>query len=310
MIRQTRRAVVSTALALLATSTAFLGVAGPASGTAAACTPADEPPQVLSLTADDVTFLGVGPGQEMHVTVQNACGGTLPYQCDRTPTTSCTGVDLQLRRSGTLGSRARSCNHLRITEDSGSAAGPVATGRVDVFDYPLSVSWSLEYLDDTGQPAMTNACAGPWDVIATARNTTRVNGTSTVTWGDPFKATAVFSLYRASRLTTKASPEPVRRAATVTVRGRLTRQMLAPDRLSTNANGGRYVGFAGERVVLQRRTLSGSYNNIKSVRSNKHGYVLTRLVALRTDRCYRWLYRGSATTLAATASGDCVHVRR
>lgn len=70
------------------------------------------------------------------------------------------------------------------------------------------------------------------------------------------------------------------------------------------------MGFAGERVVLQRRTLSGSYNTIRTVRSTMRGYVTTRLRALPEDRCYRWVYRGSATTLPVTAGGDCVHVVR
>ena len=68
----------------------FLAGAAPAG--AAACTPADAPPRVLGVTAEDVTFLRSGPGPEMHVTVQNACGGTSTYVCSSEPTTSCTGV--------------------------------------------------------------------------------------------------------------------------------------------------------------------------------------------------------------------------
>ena len=102
----------------------------------------------------------------------------------------------------------------------------------------------------------------------------------------------------------------MRRGATVTVRGRLTRQAMAPNRLSTGANNDRYVGFGGESVVLQRRTLSGTYTDLRTVRSNKDGHLTTRLKALSEDRCYRWLHRGSDTTLPVTAGGDCVHVRR
>lgn len=96
----------------------------------------------------------------------------------------------------------------------------------------------------------------------------------------------------------------------MTVKGRLTRQMLAPDRLSTHAKGERYVGFGGERVVLERRTLSGSYNSIRTVRTTNDGYLTTRLTALPEDRCYHWVFRGTATTRAVTAGGDCVHVVR
>ena len=113
-----------------------------------------------------------------------------------------------------------------------------------------------------------------------------------------------------SRLTTNASSEPVRRGATVTVVGRLTRQAMAPNRLSTGAHIDKYVAFGGEPVVLERRTLSGTYNNIRTVRSNRDGYLITKVKALPEHRCYRWMYRGSATTLPVTASGDCVQVRR
>ena len=96
----------------------------------------------------------------------------------------------------------------------------------------------------------------------------------------------------------------------MTVKGRLTRQAMAPVRLSTGAHIDKYVAFGGEPVVLQRRTLSGTYHSIRTVRSTKDGYLTTKLKALPEDRCYRWVYRGSDTTLSVTAGGDCVHVRR
>ena len=74
------------------------------------------------------------------------------------------------------------------------------------------------------QPAMTDACAGPWDIVATPWNATKIDG---------------------------ATP-PARGGADLT----------------------------------------------------------TRLKALPADRCCRWSYRGSDTTLPVTAGGDCVHVRR
>ena len=309
MVRTTRRAAAATVMTLVASTMTLVAVTQPAG--AAPCTPADAPPQVLAVTAEDVTFLGPGRNPEMHVTVRNACGGTSAYSCDTdVATSSCTGLELRLRRSGAIGSQARFCAHRRGTDSDGSGAGPTSTATPGVYDYPLSLFWSLEFLDDTDQPAMTNACAGPWDVIVTPSNTSQVNGTYTTTRGEPFTATEVFSLYRGSRLTANASPEPVRRGATVTVKGRLTRQMLAADRLDTGANSARYVAFGGERVLLQRRTLSGSYTTVRTVRTDKRGYLTTRLRALREDRCYRWVYRGSPTTLPFTSGGDCVHVRR
>lgn len=299
-------------LALVAIVATSFMVTAQASGAAATCTPADAPPRVLAVAADDVAFPPQGgfPHVAMHVTVQNACGGTASYECSSDPTTSCTGLWLQLRRAEPVGTLARYCNHRRSTYDSGDGVGPRATNEPGVYDYPMSVDLSLEYSDDNDQPAMTNACAGPWDVIVTPWNTTKTNGAYTSTRGAPFTAKNAFYLHRWSRLTTNASPEPVRRGGTVTVKGRLTRQVLAPNRLSTNANGARYVAFAGAPVVLQRRTLSGTYRSIRTVRSNKDGNVITKLKALPEDRCYRWVFRGTDTTRAVTAGGDCVHARR
>jgi hypothetical protein len=94
-------------MALVASTTTVFAVAEPANG-AAACTPADAPPRVLAVHAEDVTFSRPFEQRAMHVTVQNTCGGTSTYECDNTqPTTSCTGVELRLRRSGTVGTQAR-----------------------------------------------------------------------------------------------------------------------------------------------------------------------------------------------------------
>jgi hypothetical protein len=219
-------------------------------------------------------------------------------------------LQLRFRRSGQVGEKARACAVSTSSDYIGSGPGPVATGQPDVYDHPLSKPWSFEANDDYGTPATTSACAGPWDIVATPYNTYKVGDTSTTTRGAAFTAKSVFSLFRGSRLTTNASPEPVRRGATVTVRGRLTRQAMAPNRLSTGARIDKYVAFGGEPVVLQRGTLSGTYNNIRTVRSNRDGYLTTKLKALPEDRCYRWVYRGSDTTLLVTAAGDCVHVVR
>lgn len=314
MVRTTRRAVAA-AVALIATSTTFLAITQPANGAAAAgCTPADAPPQVLAIHAADVTLLPSSRGftdQSVHVTVRNACGGTSVYDCAADPaTTSCTGLLLQFRRSGQVGEKARACAVRTSTDYSGTGNGPVATNQPDVYDYPLDKTWTFEANDDYGTPATTSACAGPWDIVATPFNTYQVAGRFTTTKGAPFTGKAVFSLFRGSRLTTNASPEPVRRGATLTVKGRLTRQAMAPNRLSTGARIDKYVAFAGEPVLLQRRTLSGTYHSIRTVRSNRDGYLTTRLKALPEDRCYRFTYRGSDTTRPVTAGGDCVHVRR
>jgi hypothetical protein len=59
--------------------------------------------------------------QAVHVTVQNACGGTSVYECEADPaTTSCTGLLLQFRRSGQVGEKARACAVRTSTDYSGA----------------------------------------------------------------------------------------------------------------------------------------------------------------------------------------------
>src|SRR3954469_19789482 len=168
MVRTTRRAVAA-AVAFIATSTTFFAITQPADGATADCTPADAPPRVLAVQADDVTLLPSSHGftqQPVHVTVRNACGGTSVYECEADPaTTSCTGLLLQFRRSGQVGEKARACAVRTSTDYSGAGNGPVPTDRPDVYDYPLSKPWTFEANDDYDTPATTSACAGPWDIV-------------------------------------------------------------------------------------------------------------------------------------------------
>ncbi len=89
----------------------------------------------------------------------------------------------------------------------------------------------------------------------------------------------------------------------MTVKGRLTRA-------STDESVARYVAVAGAPVLLQRRTLTGRYSTVATARTSTGGYLTARLRAIRPDRCYRWVYRGSPTVVAVTSGRDCVHVRR
>jgi len=307
MVRTTRRAAAAAVLALVATTFSILtGVAGPAAA-APACAPGGPAPEVLAVAATDVGFTSVQSSlQKVAVTVRNGCSDVPPGNCSADPG-ACTRLLFTFRRSGSVGPLASACNHSRSTESDGS---PRATGDPSVYVYDVGLSWSLEYNDDEQTPAMTNACAGPWDAVVTPSNDFRVDDTYSSTKGASYAGTRAFSLFRGSKLGTNASPEPVRRGAYVTVKGRLTRQQLAPDRLSTGANGNTYVAFSSQPVQLQRRTLDGTYNYIRTVRSTKGGYVTTRIKALAEDRCYRWVFRGTDTTQAVIAGGDCVHVRR
>jgi hypothetical protein len=123
------------------------------------------------------------------------------------------------------------------------------------------------------------------------------DGSSTST---PFTRTRAFSLRRWSHLTTNAGPEPVRAGGLVTVRGRLVR---------ADWNVDRNVGYPAQSVQLQRRTTTGRYRTLRTVRTDREGRLRTSLRALSTERCYRWLFSGTSTTASSAGPGDCVQVR-
>ena len=108
-----------------------------------------------------------------------------------------------------------------------------------------------------------------------------------------------FRILRAARLSANATPEPVRKGRTVTVIGTLKR---------ANWETKKYAGYAKRHVVLQYRTLSGSYTNVKTVTSGSHGKVKAQVKATK-DGCYRFVFRGSSTTAKVTSKGDCIDVR-
>lgn len=108
-----------------------------------------------------------------------------------------------------------------------------------------------------------------------------------------------FSVVRDARASTNATPEPVRRGRTITVRGTLQQV-----RWSSQA----YAGYAGQVVVLQTRTPRGRYQDLTRVTTDAQGR-LTAEVPARRDTCFRYVFAGSATTEPVTSGGDCVDVR-
>lgn len=105
---------------------------------------------------------------------------------------------------------------------------------------------------------------------------------------------------RATRLSINATPEPVRIGKKLTVRGTLTLASWAIPH---------YAGLAGRRVQLQMCAVGTTrYAGVRTLTTNRSGAVRTTLTA-RRDTCYRWVYRGSATTAKVVATPDCVDVR-
>jgi hypothetical protein len=134
-----------------------------------------------------------------------------------------------------------------------------------------------------------NGCAGRWKVTFTAKDAAGTKRT----------ATAYHSMLRQARFVRlDASPEPVRKGAKVTVTGKLERASWADQK---------YHGYAGRTAELQFRTPDGTYSTVREVVGSRTGTY--RVTATQSQKgCWRLVFRGSATTTSAKASGDCVGV--
>ncbi|WP_371597973.1 hypothetical protein [Streptomyces sp. NBC_00564] len=105
---------------------------------------------------------------------------------------------------------------------------------------------------------------------------------------------------RAAKLTTNATPEPVKKGATLTVKGALTR---------ANWETSKYSGYTGQSVTLQFRAKSSStYKNVKTVKSGTSG-ALSTTVKASADGYYRYTFAGTTTTGAKSAASDYVDVK-
>jgi hypothetical protein len=115
-------------------------------------------------------------------------------------------------------------------------------------------------------------------------------------WGVPGSA----QVKRAAKLTVNATPEPVKKGATLTVKGALTRADWAT---------GRYAGYKGQPAALQFKAKGATaYKTVKTVTSGTAG-ALSTTVKASADGTYRYQFAGTATTGTATATGDYVDVK-
>ncbi|MER6632087.1 hypothetical protein ABT301_28380 [Streptomyces sp. NPDC000987] len=114
-------------------------------------------------------------------------------------------------------------------------------------------------------------------------------------WGDVGTA----QIKRAAKLTADASPEPVVKGRTLTVKGALTRARWAT---------GRYEGYAAQSVALQFRPAgSTTYTTVKTVTSGTGGALSTTVKATKSGY-FRYQFAGTTTTGAKTSTGDYVKV--
>lgn len=122
------------------------------------------------------------------------------------------------------------------------------------------------------------------------------SNSGTAIWGNLATAT----VQRAARLTADASPEPVAKGRTITVKGKLTR---------ADWEAVAYKGYQGQKAVLQFRAEgTKTYANVKGITSGTGGALSTTVKASRSGY-YRYVFAGTTTTAAATATGDFIKVK-
>ncbi|MFD8589496.1 DUF5707 domain-containing protein [Streptomyces sp. NPDC059637] len=139
---------------------------------------------------------------------------------------------------------------------------------------------------------LQNSDAGTWKVSVWA-------------WadGDGYafeEARTTTRLQRYSKLTANASPEPVKKGATLTVSGNLTR---------ANWDTQVYAGYTNQPVKLQfRKAGTDTYSTVKTVYTGSGGALKTTVTA-SADGYWRWNFAGTSTTPAVKATGDYVDVQ-
>ncbi|MFD8806469.1 hypothetical protein [Streptomyces sp. NPDC059597] len=179
-------------------------------------------------------------------------------------------------------------DYATCTPSTTTAGTATCTGTVDV--YPADGD-------------LVNADAGKWSVAAEA---TALNGQdeNNPDWSKVGFAEkgglATTSLLRYSKLTVNASPEPVKKGATITVTGALTR---------ANWEDHKYHGYTNQSVQLQfKKSGTTTYTTVKTVTSDSSGNLKTTVTAA-SDGTWRYSFAGTSTTPSVSATGDYVDVQ-
>lgn len=107
-------------------------------------------------------------------------------------------------------------------------------------------------------------------------------------------------LQRFSKLTTNASPEPIKKGKTLTVTGALTR---------ANWDTDKYAGYSSQSVKLQyQKRGSTAWSTVKTIKSDSRGNLKTTVKAT-ADGSFRYSFAGTSTTPAVNSGADYVDVR-
>ncbi|MEU5898009.1 MULTISPECIES: calcium-binding protein [Streptomyces] len=174
----------------------------------------------------------------------------------------------------------------------GSMVPDVMEGDCKVVDATTSTC-TTTVVADPNVNIYSNILAGKWKVWAIAQGKD----------GDHIQKDAFpagVSVKRAAKLTTNASPEPVKKGKTLTVTGALTR---------ANWDTAKYAGYTKQDVKLQyKKKGASSYTTLKTVKSDTKGNLKTTVKA-SADGYFRYVFAGTSTTPSVTSTADFVDVR-
>jgi hypothetical protein len=139
---------------------------------------------------------------------------------------------------------------------------------------------------------LTDSLATTWHIMALAQDS-----------DDNFigkGGLAPTAVQRASKLTADATPEPVKKGKTITVKGALTR---------ASWSSGKYVGLSGQPVSLQFKASGATaYTTVKTITSGTSGALSTTTTAT-VDGTYRYTWAGIASTGGTSSAGDAIDVQ-
>ncbi|MET9731305.1 calcium-binding protein [Streptomyces sp. NPDC006458] len=109
-----------------------------------------------------------------------------------------------------------------------------------------------------------------------------------------------FKFQRHTKLTTNASPEPVRKGKAITVTGKLTR---------VNWETLKYNNFSSQYVKLQyKKTNATAWSTLKTIKSNSLGNLSTTTTATY-DGYYRFVYAGTSAAAPVNSAADYIDVQ-
>jgi hypothetical protein len=171
-----------------------------------------------------------------------------------------------------------------IQAPSGQKASCTTSGHTETCTLTLDA--------DPRSSVKNSAVAGSWHVYASVIAT---NGDSLTkpTFGSA-------SVLRYDRLTTNATPEPIKKGKTLTIKGSLTR---------ANWDTFTYKAYTGRSVKLEfKKKGSSTWSTVKSVTSSSTGSLSTTVKA-SSDGYWRYVYGGSSTSPAVTSTSDYVDVQ-